>query len=44
MSPKNTTESCKERVVNDPAEMVLVGWRGKNPIEIGGGIIRRLIE
>lgn len=24
--------------------MVLVGWRGKNPIEIGWGIIRRLIK
>ena len=44
MSPKNITESCKEGVVNDPAEMALVGWRGKNPIVIGWGIIRRLIE
>ena len=44
MSPKNIPECCKQEVVNDPVGMVLIGWRGKNPIVIGWGIIRRSVE
>ena len=44
MSPKNITECCRQEVLNDPVGMVLIGLRGKNPIVIGWGIIKRSVE